>query len=190
MKSLLAVLVSSFTFISSCNNKTTADKGHKIVTQIIIKEANTTPTVDIKNFTLITNNVKADSTEAIEILKVKRNWPLAMQRKDSALFESILAKDFTFHAGYEFYANRTDYISNRITGTWTIDTVRYHNLVLQFFGTTALLTYYNTLNGTDSVGRPDVEHYWWADIYTKENGQWKILAAHEIDARIDYTNKK
>ena len=99
--------------------------------QVIIKEANTTPTVDIKDFTLVSNNIKADSIEAIEIMRVKRNFPLAMQKYDSLLFESILSKSFTFRAQNEFF-NRTDYIANRVHGTWTIDTVKFKNLVLQF----------------------------------------------------------
>ena len=153
--------------------------------QVIIKEANTTPTVDIKDFTLVSNNLIVDSIEAIEIMRVKRNLPLAMQKHDSLLFENILSKSFTFRAQNEFF-NRTDYISNRVHGNWTIDTVRFKNLVLQFFDQTAILTYTNILNGTDDNGRRDTEYYSWADIYIKENGKWKIAGIHEIEARVEY----
>ena len=44
--------------------------------------------------------------DAKEIMKVKRNWPLAMQGKDSALFEEILASNFSFRASYEFYPDK------------------------------------------------------------------------------------
>jgi len=188
MKSLSAILISILTLISGCNEKTPSTIGEKEFVQITISEANTTPTIDIKNFTLITNNVKADSSEAVEILKVKRNFPLAMQTKDSALFESILARNFTFRGENEFF-NRNDYIHNRINGTWTIDTVKYQNLALQFFSGLGILTYRNILNGTDDSGKSDVEYYSWADIYIKENGDWKILGVHNIDARIEYINK-
>ena len=153
--------------------------------QVSIKEANTTPTVDIKDFTLISNNLIVDSIEAIEIMRVKRNFPLAMQRHDSLLFESILSKNFTFRAQNEFF-NRTDYIANRVHGTWTIDTVKFKNLVLQFFNQTAILTYRNILNGTDDNGKPDIEYYSWADMYLKENGKWKLAGVHEIESRIEY----
>ncbi|HRB64801.1 MAG TPA: nuclear transport factor 2 family protein [Niabella sp.] len=154
--------------------------------QMNIKEANTTPTVDIKDFTLVSNNLTVDSLEALEIMKVKRNFPLAMQKHDSLLFESILSKDFTFRAQNEFF-NRADYIANRIHGTWTIDTVKFKNLVLQFFNQSAVLTYTNILNGTDDNGKRDTEYYNWADIYLKENGKWKIAGVHEIESRIEYS---
>ncbi len=153
--------------------------------QININEENTTPTVDIRSFALITNDRTKDSMDAREILKVKRNFPLAMQRKDSLLFEQILAKSFTFRADDEFF-NREDYIQNRIHGTWNIDTVRYQNLALQIMGELALLTYKNSLNGTDDAGRSNLEKYTWADLYGKEDGKWKLLSVHCIDAKIEY----
>ncbi len=172
----------------SCNQPEKSKQVDSTFTQILIKEANTTPTVDIKEFTLITNNITKDSANAIEILKVKRNWPLAMQRKDSSLFEKILATSFTFRADGDFF-NRNDYINDRIHGTWTIDTVRYENMVLQFFKDVAILTYRNTLNGTDKAGNPNIEHYSWADIYCREDNQWKILGSHLIEAKIEYLTK-
>lgn len=154
--------------------------------QITIQEANNTPRVDIKEYTLITNNKSFDSTNAVEILELKQKLPLAMQRKDSVLFENILSKNFTYRGEDEFYKNKGDYIHNRIHATWTIDTVKYQNLVLQFFDGIAVLTYRNTLNGTDDTGKADIEHYSWADIYVKENSKWKIKGIHEIESRIEY----
>ncbi|MGB5008075.1 MAG: nuclear transport factor 2 family protein [Ferruginibacter sp.] len=153
--------------------------------QIKINEENITPTVDIKSFVLITNDRAKDSMEAREIMKVKRNFPLAMQQKDSSLFEQILATGFIFRADDEFF-NRADYIQNRIHGTWSIDTVRYENLALQFFGEMAVLTYKNSLNGSDDAGRPNLEKYTWADMYVKEHGKWKLLSVHCIDTKIEY----
>ena len=188
MKLLLTTLVSILTIFSACNERTPSNDSGKTYLQLIIKEDNVTPTVDIKNFNLITNNLKADSADAIEIMQVKRKLPLAMQGKDSALFNEILAKGFTMRGEKEFL-NRSDFIKNRVTGTWTIDTVKYQNLALQFFGNIAVLTYRNILNGTDDFGKADTEYYSWADIYIKENGKWKIGAIHNIAARIEYISK-
>lgn len=183
MKLILVILIFTSLILSCNSNK--VESTNKLLQQIVMQEENLTPTVDIKNFTLLSANLEAEKADAIEILKVKRNWPLAMQKKDSALFEKILAKQFIIRGEDEFL-NRADYIKDRIHGTWTIDTVRYQNLVLQFFGDMAVLTYRNTLDGTDADGKPDIEHYTWADMYTKENGGWKILSSHCIDAKIEY----
>jgi Domain of unknown function (DUF4440) len=171
---------------SACNQSKSSEKTSEYQ-QIIIEEANLTPTVDIKNYTLITNNIGFDSINAIEILKLKRSLPLAMQRKDSTLFDNILSIDFTYTGEDEFYKNKKDYIHNRINAKWTIDTVKYQNLVLQFFNEVAILTYRNILNGSDDDGKADIEHYSWTDIYTKENGKWKIKGIHEIESKVEYT---
>ena len=185
MKSLY-ILFGVVTFFNfGCNQSQSTEKTTDYE-EILITEANLNPTVDIKNYTLVTNNVHLDSIDAIEILKLKRNLPLAMQRKDSALFDSILSIDFTYRGEDEFYKNKKDYIHNRINAHWTIDTVKYQNLVLQFFDDIAVLTYRNTLNGTDDNSRADIEHYSWADIYKKENGKWKIKGIHEIESRVEY----
>lgn len=185
MKRPLTIIVCILAIANACNEKTTSIYSDKKYLQLTIKEDNATPTVDIKNVNLITNNVEADSTNAKEIMQVKRKLPLAMQGKDSTLFNEILAKGFTMRGEKEFL-NRSDFIKNRVTGTWTIDTVKYQNLALQFFGDIAVLTYRNILNGTDDFGKADTEYYSWADIYIKENGKWKIGGIHNIDARIDY----
>lgn len=185
MKTFVIFIV-AIIILSSCNDREAFKQ--KDYQQIKIKEPNLTPTIDIKDFTLISNNLKQDSIDAIEILKVKRNLPLAMQKKEKAIFESILSKNFTYRGEDEFFKNSKDYIQNRVNATWTIDTVRFQNLTLQFFGEIAVLTYRNTLGGTDDNGRFDIENYTWADIYVKENGKWKIEAIHEIESRITYPN--
>ncbi|MFN0159130.1 MAG: nuclear transport factor 2 family protein [Bacteroidota bacterium] len=142
-------------------------------------------TIIIRGLTLVTRNAAAERGDALEILMLKVQWPLAMQTKDRNLFETILASDFTFRAEDEFFA-RPDYIEDRVAGTWEIDTVKYENLVLQFFDESALLTYRNVLKGTDTLGTPDIEHYAWADMYTRKDGRWRILGSHCIDARVEY----
>src|SRR5690606_41436976 len=106
----------------SCNKSEISKSEYQ---QLRITEANLTPTVDIKDFVLITNNPSHDKDEAFKILQVKRFFPLAMQTKDRSLFEKILAQEFVYQGEDEFYKNRTDYIENRINATWTIGNVKY-----------------------------------------------------------------
>ena len=185
MKTFTKLLSLFILFVAACT-QSKSPTGTSEYKQITITESNTTPTVDIKEYILVTTNKSVDSADAIEILGLKRKLPLAMQRKDSILFESILSKNFTYRGEDEFYKNKEDYIHNRIHATWTIDTVKYQNLVLQFFDGIAVLTYRNALNGTDDTGKVDIEHYSWADIYVEENSKWKIRSIHEIESRIEY----
>lgn len=189
MKILLIKTITILTLISACNEQKPSNVVDKEYVQLVIKEDNITPTIDIKSFTLITNNAEADSVDAKEIMQLKRKAPLAMQTKDSALFNDIIANKFVGRSEDEFYNNKNEFIKNRVSGTWTIDTVKYENVVLQFFGEVAVLTYRNILQGTDDFGKPDIEHYCWADFYFKENGKWKGGGGHRIDKRIEYIIK-
>lgn len=179
-------LLSVFIFLVAACKQGNAPALSSEYKQVLVTEPNTTATVDIKEYTLVTNNWNFDSTNAAAILELKRKLPFAMQRKDSLLFESILSKTFTYRGEDEFYKNKEDYIHNRIHATWTIDTVKYENIVLQFFDGIAVLTYRNTLKGTDDSGKADLEHYSWADIYVKEGNKWKIKGIHEIESSTEY----
>jgi len=190
MKRLAIFLFSVLTIIFACNDKAQhANEQNKFV-QVTISENNITPTVDIKNFVLISKNTEAELADAKEIMKIKRKFPLAMQSKSEAQFNYILAKDFSFRAEDEFY-NREDYIIDRTTCTDTVTAVKYENLVLQFFGDIGVLTYRNIVENKgilhDSI---TMDKNWnefmnWTDIYVKENGNWKIGSVHQIEYRTD-----
>jgi len=184
----LFYFVIPLTICLSCENRT--NKTERQFQQIYLNDpdSGSTPTVLIPGLTFVTDNLDLEKNDALEILKLKHSLPLAMQTKNRDLFEGILARGFTFRAENEFF-NRADYINNRVSGTWTIDTVKFENLVLQLFDNKALLTYKNTLRGTDDKGEADIEKYSWADIYIKQGDSWRVLGIHEIDSRIEYFDK-
>jgi ketosteroid isomerase-like protein len=115
-------------------------------------------------------------------MRAKVIVPLAMQKHDAALFDSILAKGFTGRGENEFL-EREAYIQNRVKGKWMISDVQYENMALQFFGEIALLTYRNIVKEKDKMGMPQTWHYTWADIWTKEDGRWKVKAFHAIHGK-------
>ncbi len=148
--------------------------------QVDFKVNLNTPTVGINHFTLITNDLQRDSANAQAILRAKVILPLAMQRHDESLFESVLSKDFVSQGEDEFF-NRKEYIQDRVSGKWTIWDVQYENLVLEFFDDIAVLTYRNTVKEKDEAGKQQIYHWTWTDIWVKENGNWKIKVLRAID---------
>jgi hypothetical protein len=178
MKSIPTIVISIFLSSYACNQKG-FDKKY---VQLIINEDNLTPTVDIKSYILITDKTDTDIVNAKGIMQVKRKWPQAMQTKDASVFNSILGNNFTFRAEDEFY-NRADYIEDRTTSTDTVTSAKYENIVLQFFGDVALLTYRNIVEHHDTIGKTGLLYMSWADMYVKENGKWMIGGSHLIEAR-------
>ena len=162
------------------------DVGKKF-SQVTAKEETIHPNIGISGYTLITNNAEAQRVDAEAVMRVKKNFPLAVMTKDRALFERILARDFVFRGeGEEGLLRRDDYINNRVQSQGAIGFVQYENMVLQFIGDTAVITYRNVLKNKDANGQPDdTEYISWADIYVKEEGEWKIGAVHVIDYRTE-----
>lgn len=153
--------------------------------QVNLKVDYVVPTVGISEYTLITDDVEAHRKDAEAIMRIKKDVPLAMQTKEAGLFDRALARNFTFRGfedGGEFY-NREDYIRDRTGGAGKVERADYENLVLQFFGDTAVLTYRNVVKSRDEKGAPQTWRYTWAEVFVKEDGAWKVGALHEIDGR-------
>ena len=188
MKPLLYILLTIILF--SCNNKTEQNTQEKILRDNFIAteilENNKTSTVDIDKYTLISSSNDNRKNEAAEILAVKRKWPLAMQSPSTSAFDAILSKNFIF-TGDGDLLNRKEYIKNRTSPSeWKITHVKYENMTLQFFGDIALLTYRNIVtNENKNTKAIEIEYISWADVYKKEQSEWKIDAAHVVDFRLE-----
>lgn len=142
------------------------------------------PGVALDGYTLIAADSAAYHQRAEAVMAVKLAWPLAVRTKDAALFDRILARDFTLREADGTLYDRKAYIRDRVHSPEQVVAVRYENVVLQFFGPLALLTYRNVLDHRAPTGRPDTLRLTWADIFVEENGNWRIGASHLIDERV------
>ena len=187
MKAFTAISILSLLFILGCDTKTEEKNTKSSFEQRFISTPDSLvlSTIIIPGLTLITKNYGKEKDDALEILKLKHKFPLAMQTKSKVIFEEIFDEDFVFRADDEFF-NKEDYINNRVNGTWEIDTVKYQNLSLQFFKDKAVLSYKNVLDGTDDYNKPTLEYYNWSDVYVKEYSGWKLLSCFLIDSRVEY----
>jgi ketosteroid isomerase-like protein len=150
--------------------------------QVTVNLDRPSPNIDISSYVLITDAAEADRGAAEAIMRLKGEFPLAVQTKDAALFDRIFARDFTFRAADEFW-QREEYIRNRVERPETVKSARYDNLVLQFFGEVAVLTYRNAVQVKHASGNEETLYMSWADVYVKEGGEWKIGAVHLIDKK-------
>jgi hypothetical protein len=154
--------------------------GQKEYKLVHIKTDLNTPTARIDTLTLITDNFLRDSANAQALIHTKVLLPLAMQKHDAVLFDSVLAKDFIYH-GEEAFFNRQEYIHDRVNGKWTITDVKYENVVLEFYNDLAVLSYRNVVKEIDAFGKPQTYVWFWADIWTNENGRWKLKVLRAIN---------
>lgn len=151
--------------------------------QITVKLDSTVPGIELHTYTLISSNPEADRNEAAAILELKVAWPRAMQTKDEASFNRILSNDFTFRAHGQLL-DRNAYIRDRMRRREQVASARYQDVVLQIFGSTAVLTYNVDLVTTAGDSR-ETWHGTWADVFVREAGRWKIGASYLINERVE-----
>jgi hypothetical protein len=151
--------------------------------QVTITRDNIVPGVDLGTYTLITGNITADRREAEAIMDVKVAWPRAMRTKDEALFKRILSDAFTFRAHGRLY-ERDAYIRDRMSRQERVEAAGYANVVLQVFGTMALLTY-NVSLVTNPGGTRETWHGTWADVFVRYRGRWQVRTSHLISERVE-----
>jgi hypothetical protein len=156
----------------------------KKYSQVTLKEERRSDNIGITTYTLITDDFNSSRRDAEVIMQLKWDLPLAMQTKDRNVFNRILARNFTFRGENEFY-EREDYIRNRVERKEIVESADYQNLVLQFFGETAVLTYRNIVRVKNVTDNPEVWRMSWSDVFIREDGQWKIGAIHLIEARVE-----
>lgn len=140
------------------------------------------PTVGLKDYALVTDNLERDRPEANAVINAKIGLPHAMQTKKREDFEAVLGRTFTFTSQDEFF-DREGYIANRVGDPSKVKRADYRNVTVQFIGGRAMVTYSNIVE--DQPGGPGAwkADMTWADVFVKENGQWKYEVVHLIDFR-------
>ena len=147
------------------------------------------PTVKLTEYTLITDNLERDLTEADAVLRAKIGLPYAMHTKKREDFERVLGRNLVF-TGADEHFDREGYIANRVGDPSKVKQAEYRNVTVQFIGgDRSLVTYSNIVE--DEPGGPGAwkADMTWADILGKEDGQWKYQIVHTIDFR-DLTTPK
>jgi hypothetical protein len=141
------------------------------------------PQVRLSSYTLIADDIDARKSDAEAVMQVKIELPRAVQTKEADRFERILARNFVFRADDQFYG-RAAYIRERTNNKDTVITADYENVVLQFIGEMAFLTYRNIVV-LEPGGPENTAHMTWADMLVKEDGLWKFVAVHLIDSKME-----
>jgi hypothetical protein len=160
----------------------------KPATQVALTTRSKYPQVRLSSYALISDDVEARKADAEAVMQVKIELPRAVQTKEADRFDRILARNFVFRADDQFY-NRDDYIRARANNKDTVMTADYENVVLQFTGDIAFLTYRNIVV-VEPGGPENTAHMTWADILVKEDGQWKFSAVHLIDSKVEAESKR
>lgn len=110
------------------------------------------------------------------IAQLERNWMDAIQKKDAAALERLIADDATLVDSDGRSLTKAAHIAEVKSRDIKIESFTLDPVKVRVFGDIAMATSGDTeksqFKGKDSSG-----HYIWTDIYIKRNGRWQAIAA-------------
>lgn len=110
------------------------------------------------------------------IAQLERDWMDAIQKKDAAALERLIADDATLVDSDGRSLTKAAHIAEVKSGDIKIESFTLDPVKVRVFGDIAIATSDDTeksqFKGKDSSG-----HYIWTDIYIKRNGRWQAIAA-------------
>jgi uncharacterized protein (TIGR02246 family) len=110
------------------------------------------------------------------IRKIEQDWIAAIAKRDAAYMAQIEADDYMLTGPDGKLLNKQEDIKNVTTGDTVFDDVRIDDVKIRFYGDTAIANGLGTIKA--HMKQEDLSgQYSWTDVFVKQNGQWKAVAA-------------
>lgn len=115
---------------------------------------------------------------AQEVIEFRNRYIEAEENRDMAFLDKILADDFFALNPQGKLLDKAGQLENLKRPDRTLKVLNPRETHVQFYGngTVAILTEHVTVDGTDK-GKPFGGEYRFLRVFTKQNGQWKVVLA-------------
>ena len=114
------------------------------------------------------------------ILALEQRIFRAIEAKDPAALEPILADDFVFRDSRGGDLTRAEFLKNVASIPAKIESVHGEHLKVDVYGDTAILTGLQRATVT-ADGKQTASNGAFADVFMKRRGQWQLVLAHSVD---------
>lgn len=122
----------------------------------------------------------ADSNRANDeqqIRKIEQDWINAIVKRDASFLQKLETQDYTFTGPDGKLLNKEEDIKNTTGGDTVFDDFKIDNVKVRFYGDTAVVNGLGTIKAHEKD--EDLSgQYSWTDVFVKQNGEWKAIAAH------------
>jgi Domain of unknown function (DUF4440) len=125
--------------------------------------------------------------------KLERDWILAVQHKDKAALDKILAPEFIVRTSTdpERPVLRADWMQEAL-GKWEIRSYSHHAMAIRAFAAEAVVSFLQTQQATID-GKDRSGDYFVVDLWVVNHGNWQVAARYlaPVDRRsASYDNLK
>jgi len=116
-------------------------------------------------------------SEARVLLRLEDDWAVGLVRRDSALFQRLLADGFVYTEDDQTIG-RAEALHGLIAGPETVTSAHNEDMTVHRFGSTAIVTGWLIIVGHSTQG-PFTHRYRFTDTWMRREGQWQIVGAQD-----------
>jgi ketosteroid isomerase-like protein len=118
-------------------------------------------------------------TEDVEgtITQLEKDWVAAIQKKDTAALDRILATDFVGTSSTAHTFNKDDAIADIKESRYVVDKMDLDEISVNVYGNTAV-SFTSQEEKSNYEGKNTSGHYHFTDTWIKNDGKWQVVASH------------
>ena len=119
------------------------------------------------------------STEdvAATITQLEKDWVAAIEKKDAATLDRLIADDFVGTSPTAHTYIKTIAINDLKAGTYVVDKMDLDEVTVNVYGTTAV-SFVSQQEKSKYAGADTSGHYHFTDVWVKKDGRWQVVASH------------
>jgi hypothetical protein len=185
----ILLLMPAFVCFYSCRKITPVADPEVNSVQLVIKDDNLIPQVNLREYILITADPKKERNTAVSVINTKKTWAAALVSRDASALTAILSGRFTYRHDSIFH-NRRGYIDMMRNQTDTLLALTCQDITIQVFDSLAVVSNIVIFEFKgfvrDSLYMPDnwKRRLQSVEVYRKEQNQWKSRSVF-ITSRTD-----
>lgn len=125
----------------------------------------------------IAQTPSVQDTEAHVLLRLEDDWALGLTRRDTALFQRLLADGFVYTED-DRTVGREVVLHDVVAGPDTVEIAHNEDMKVHRFGATAIVTGWLIVSGRGPQGKFS-RRYRFTDTWVRRGGRWQIVAAQD-----------
>jgi hypothetical protein len=115
---------------------------------------------------------------AVELIRLENAWATGLVKRDTALFEKMLAANFVYTEDDKLM-ERAEVLHELVAGSDTVTAAHNEGMKVHEFGAvTAVVTGWLVVEGRSSSGA-FTHRYRFTDTWVKRKSRWQIVAAQD-----------
>jgi ketosteroid isomerase-like protein len=116
-----------------------------------------------------------EDVEAI-ITQLEKDWVAAIQKKDTAVLDHLLAVEFAGTSPTAHTYTKADAIADIKDSRYVVEKMDLDEVSVNVYGTTAV-SFTSQEEKSKYAGKDTSGHYHFTDVWVKKDGQWQAVAS-------------